>query len=86
MLLNFHYHRIFPPQNALPDFYADLKLEDKLSWQTFMESGNCEQVIPSHVSGKLSSFQRVLLVQTLRPDRLHSALMNFALQSLGEIK
>lgn len=49
-----------------------------------MESENCEQMLPSHLSGKLTSFQRVLLIQTLRPDRLHSVLTSFALSTLGK--
>lgn len=71
-------------QNALPEFYAQLRLEDKNTWQNFMESENCEQMLPSHLSGKITSFQRVLLIQTLRPDRLHSVLTSFALTTLGE--
>ncbi|KAK3929891.1 Cytoplasmic dynein 2 heavy chain 1 [Frankliniella fusca] len=76
---------VFLLQNALPEFYADLKLEDESAWNNFMLSENCEQILPSHVSGKITAFQRVLLVQTLRPDRLHSALMSFALSSLGVV-
>ncbi|XP_034239710.1 cytoplasmic dynein 2 heavy chain 1 [Thrips palmi] len=74
---------VFLLQNALPAFYAELKLEDKTAWQNFMESENCEQMLPSHLSGRITPFQRVLLIQTLRPDRLHSALTSFALSTLG---
>lgn len=36
---------------------------------------------PEHCD--LTEFQYVLVIQVLRPDRLHSALVNFTLEALG---
>lgn len=50
-------------------------------WKSFMESSDCEAKFPSHL--KLSEFQKILVIQTLRPDRLYSALMQFSLHITG---
>ena len=47
-----------------------------------MESSNCEMKFPSHC--KLSEFQKVIVVQILRPDRLLSAIMQFVRHVTGE--
>jgi hypothetical protein len=49
-----------------------------------MKSGEGEQHFPAHLQG-LSAFQRVLLVQALRPDRLHTMLQIFAQKTLGNV-
>jgi len=49
-----------------------------------MSAGDCEKVVPKHLENKLTLMQRILIVKTLRPDRLHSALTQFTLTALGE--
>jgi dynein heavy chain 2 len=70
-------------QSALPELYSQLQLDDKGSWSGFSHSGECENNFPVQLGHRLSPFQKVLVVQALRPDRLHSALVQFALQTLG---
>ncbi|PNF38486.1 hypothetical protein B7P43_G03954, partial [Cryptotermes secundus] len=74
---------VFVLKSALPELYSQLQLDDRGSWSGFSRSGECEDSFPVQLARKLSPFQKVLVVQALRPDRLHSALLHFALQTLG---
>lgn len=44
--------------------------------------GTTNSGIPNSI--KVSNFQRVLVTQVLKPDRLHTALTEFALDQLSE--
>jgi len=52
-------------------------------WQEFAQSEQPEQKFPGQVSGRLSPFQRCMLIQVLRPDRLESAMQLFIKESFG---
>ncbi|KAI8908484.1 dynein heavy chain and region D6 of dynein motor-domain-containing protein [Gorgonomyces haynaldii] len=65
---------------ALPQLSKYLNLGEKDQWSQWMTTPNCEQTYPKE---KLSPFQKVLLVQALRPDRLLTAMSIFSLQALG---
>ena len=43
----------------------------------------CEKQFPSFARNKLSAFQKVLLVQVFRPDRVESAINIFVCEVLG---
>jgi dynein heavy chain 2 len=73
-------------QSALPELYSQLQLDDKGLWSGFAHSGVCENNLPVQLARKLTLFQKVLVVQALRPDRLHSAVVQFTLQTLGIVK
>ena len=60
---------------------AQLQLGNS-EWQRWARNPECERAFPRHASS-LSSFQRVLVVQTLRPDRLQSALELFCKKVFG---
>lgn len=62
---------------GLPELGNLLQLEDGNMWGSFMKSEECEKELPALVSKKLSLFQKLLVVQALRPDRLVSALEDF---------
>ena len=49
------------------------------------KSAECEKEFPSKISNQISRFQKVLLTQTLRPDRLYSAIQLFSTEVLGSI-
>lgn len=66
----------------LPNLYESLKLNDQVSWKFFMETKSCEAEFPTHL--KLSEFQKVLVVQALRPDRLYSSLYSCVLVLTGK--
>ncbi|ERL83968.1 hypothetical protein D910_08202 [Dendroctonus ponderosae] len=55
-------------KNALPDLYKKLQLNETNLWTSFMESTQCEKEFPKHCHA--SEFQKLLVVQCLRPDKL----------------
>lgn len=59
---------------------AMAKLYDESLWRRWVENPACEQPgeFPSHTQSFLTPFQRLLLVQVIRPDRLVSAMVAFA--------
>jgi dynein heavy chain 2 len=64
----------------LPQFMASLSLNDRDIWNKWMESPNPEMFMPKE---RVSAFQKVLVIQLFRQDRLISALNLFACQTLG---
>ncbi|XP_022257756.1 cytoplasmic dynein 2 heavy chain 1-like, partial [Limulus polyphemus] len=68
---------------TFPHLVSALQLDDAAMWREFSASSQCEQDIPPTVVRQLSSFQQVLLIQALRPDRLQSALTLFGTRVLG---
>ncbi|CAG2066588.1 unnamed protein product, partial [Timema podura] len=75
---------VFVLKSALPELYSQLNLDDKTTWSNFSTAGDCEEHFPVQLSHKLTPFQRVLIVQALRPDRLHSSLLHFTAHILGQ--
>lgn len=72
-------------QSNVSKLYQALGLEDGSVWSNFARSSQCEQEIPSGIEKRISLFQQVLLVQAIRPDRLQSAMGQFACRALGEL-
>ncbi|KAI9364365.1 dynein heavy chain and region D6 of dynein motor-domain-containing protein [Zopfochytrium polystomum] len=70
-------------EKALPSLYHDLGLSDSEGWRNWMKSPNCEVEFPGAAAKKLSPFQRVIIVQALRPDRLLSAMNAFSCSMIG---
>uniref|UniRef100_A0A3Q1BV91 Cytoplasmic dynein 2 heavy chain 1 n=1 Tax=Amphiprion ocellaris TaxID=80972 RepID=A0A3Q1BV91_AMPOC len=68
---------------TFPALYQTLCLSDSDLWLSFLQSSQCEQEIPSSIAKKSSTFQQLLFVQAVRPDRLQSAMAAFASQALG---
>ncbi|KAJ8926459.1 hypothetical protein NQ314_021248 [Rhamnusium bicolor] len=66
---------------TLPDLYNNIQLKELNLWKNFMNSNSCEAEFPTHC--KLSGFQKVLVVQALRPDRLHSTMSQCVLHVTG---
>ena len=54
-------------------------------WSNFSRSSQCEQEFPSAIEKRINLFQQVLLVQAARPDRLQSAMSQFACRALGKV-
>ena len=79
------FHSIFTifPYYILGNLYSSLDLNDTPTWSSFGVSAQPELEFPASVANKITPFQKVLLVQTLRPDRLQSAMNLFAAKSLG---
>ncbi|XP_047109239.1 cytoplasmic dynein 2 heavy chain 1 [Schistocerca piceifrons] len=74
---------VYTIKTVLPKFWEELHLEDHALWSAYYHSIECETNLPSKVVKKISPFQRVLVMQALRPDRLLSAMSLFTLQVLG---
>jgi dynein heavy chain 2, cytosolic len=64
----------------LPHLITSLELDNTQKWQRFSTALEAEKEIPP-LRG-VSPFQKVLLIQALRPDRLHSAILNFCCELL----
>ena len=67
----------------LPSLYQLLDLPSDDMWTHFAKSSQCEREIPPVIAKSLSHFQQVLVIQTLRPDRLQSTMEQFASTALG---
>jgi dynein heavy chain 2 len=65
---------------VLPQFMGSLSLNDKEIWSKWIGSPNPEMFMPKE---RISAFQRVLVIQLFRPDRLMSVLNLFCCQTLG---
>ena len=73
-------------QSNLGRLYQTLSLEDGSLWSNYSRSSQCEQEFPSAIEKRISLFQQVLLVQATRPDRLQSAMSQFACRALGNLE
>ena len=69
---------------TMPGLTQQLKLEDKDTWCDWLASRTPEDrtAFPPKASN-LTDFQRILVVQALRPDRVQTALESFSLTQLG---
>ena len=70
-------------KSAFPSLYSILELSNEGLWLEFARSSYCEHHIPASIVNRLTAFQRLILIQTLRPDRLKSAMQFFCEQVLG---
>ncbi|KAL3101915.1 hypothetical protein niasHS_003324 [Heterodera schachtii] len=70
-------------QTHLPALFQSLQIADQPIWSTFMKSVECENALPPSVNAKLSDFQRLIVLQALRPDRLRAAMLRFTSKLLG---
>ena len=64
----------------LPHLINSLEIENSSKWQRFSTSLEAERDLP--VLKGVSPFQRVLIVQAFRPDRLQSAILQFCTDML----
>lgn len=69
--------------SAFPTLMQQCKFENTDMWLRWVKSPECEQAFHPKIdrndgnSSGLSSFQKLLVVQTLRPDRLQSSIIHF---------
>ena len=78
-----HAQAISSLKNNFPALYDKLQLNSEEAWKAFSRSPHCEREFPVFVQKKLTSFQQLLVLQALRPDRLQTAMEGFAMQTLG---
>ena len=72
--------------STFPELHAKLQLNNTEMWSEFAQTTECELHFPVEVKKVLTPFQVVMTIQTLRPDRLHSAMASFAQIALGRLK
>ena len=70
-------------KTTFPTLSNNLDFTNADIWSRFSKSSRCEQELPSSITKRITPFQMVLVIQALRPDRLQSAMENFATISLG---
>ena len=68
---------------SFPSLYSILDVSNEGLWLEFARSTYCEHHIPAAIVNRLTPFQRLIIIQTLRPDRLKSAMQYFCEQALG---
>jgi len=69
--------------SVFPTLSTALNFSDGDAWTRWMKGGTCEADFPPKAMSSTRAFQRVLVVQALRPDRLQTALENFVCEVLG---
>lgn len=69
-------------QSSFPSIVHSLNLRDSEAWSNWGRSTNCETEFPVKYATKVTAFQRILLLQALRPDRLESAMTSFVCEIL----
>ncbi|CDW56544.1 dynein heavy chain [Trichuris trichiura] len=67
----------------LPELYNSLDLANKSQWNRFMEAVACEDELPAQLKSSTSLFQQLLIVATLRQDRLLSSMNSFLNKVIG---
>ena len=61
---------------------STLQFENEGVWKPWYDNLECEKILPSNLRDKVSPFQRVLITQVFRPDRVESALNLFVCDAL----
>ena len=65
-----------------PSRGSQVNFSDK-DWEPWAQHPECERNFPAAARSKLSSFQRVLVTQVFRPERIQSSLNLFICEALG---
>ena len=70
-------------ESNFPRFVSNLQFNDAEIWGRWSRSPECEKEFSKRLGrSKLSPFQKVLVIQALRPDRLQSAMVQFVCEVL----
>ncbi|VDM11066.1 unnamed protein product [Wuchereria bancrofti] len=67
----------------MPTLFNNLRLTDQALWSEFARTINCETAFPSAIDAVLTPFQKLLVIQAIRPERLYSAMISFVTNVLG---
>lgn len=70
-------------KEACPSLVQQACFDSQDIWGRWSKSLECEIDFPSKVNGQFSAFQKLLLVQAFRPDRLYSAMQQFVCEVLN---
>lgn len=70
-------------KSTFAGLFTKLDLNDTETWKKWFNNAECERNFPNKIIRKITPFQRLLLIQTLRPDRLLTAMNLFACETLN---
>uniref|UniRef100_A0A915PL62 Cytoplasmic dynein 2 heavy chain 1 n=1 Tax=Setaria digitata TaxID=48799 RepID=A0A915PL62_9BILA len=70
-------------QKHLPTLFNNLRFADQKLWNEFARTVNCETAFPTTIDTVITPFQKLLVIQATRPDRLYSAMIDFVTKILG---
>ena len=70
--------------STFPKILGALQLDNDGLWKQWADSVQCEKDFPAQIKSKLTPFERLLVVQVLRPDRMESAMTQFVCEALCE--
>ena len=68
-------------RSNLPELFQKASLDDDSTWRRWSEANECEKEFPG--DKRLTLFQQILVLQALRPDRLQTAMRDFACKILN---
>jgi dynein heavy chain 2 len=60
-----------------------LHIDNEGLWGGFAQSDQAEVEFPDQIANKISPFQKLILIQVFRPDRLESAMQQFVKEAFG---
>ena len=69
--------------NTFSHLLPNLVFDNKGIWEQFMKSNYPERDFPAAVVSRVTAFQKCIIVQVFRPDRLESAMNNFVKEAFG---
>ena len=70
-------------RSTFPTLYSNLDLGNNSLWAQFAQSPQCERYFPPTIAHRITQFQQLLVIQALQPDRLQSAMEQFAHYALS---
>lgn len=68
---------------TFPHLLSTCQLDNDGVWGPYMASQTPEKEFPKQLVQRVSSFQRIIMCKTLRPDRLESAMQVFIVDAFG---
>ncbi|VDN60499.1 unnamed protein product [Dracunculus medinensis] len=66
-----------------PTLFNNIRLTERGLWSEFAKSFNCEGSFPKEIESLITPFQKVIIIQAIKPGRLHSAMLQFVYRALG---
>ncbi|KAM3726645.1 Cytoplasmic dynein 2 heavy chain [Dirofilaria immitis] len=70
-------------QKHLPILFNNLRFTDEGLWREFARTLNCEKTFPPAIDAIMTPFQKLLVIQAIRPERLYPAMISFVVNILG---
>jgi dynein heavy chain 2 len=69
--------------NTFSHIVPNMQFDNDGIWTQFMKSNQPEKEFPQQVATRVTPFQRCIIIQIFRPDRLESAMHQFVKEAFG---